>query len=60
MLLMSQLGNTQDDNKKVGMVNMMKYLKKTIAKEMSERGLSVEGENIYAIQMLPEDMSTPY
>ena len=37
----SQSGNTQDDNEKEAMANMMKALKKTIAKEMSERGLRV-------------------
>ena len=41
MHIISQLGNTQDDNEKEAMANMMKGLKKTIAKEMSERGLRV-------------------
>ena len=41
MHLISQSGNTQDNNVKEAMANMMKCLKKTIAKDMSERGLSV-------------------
>ena len=41
MQLISQSGNTQDDNKKDAMENMMKGLKKTIAKEISERQLLV-------------------
>ena len=41
MHLISQSGNTQDDNKKVAMANMMKGLKKTIAKGMTERRLRV-------------------
>ena len=46
MHLVSQSDNTQDDNEKEAMMNMMHGLKKTIAKEMSERGLRVvEGQS---------------
>ena len=39
--LISQSDNTQDYNEKKAMVNMMKGLKRTIAKEMSEKSLHV-------------------
>ena len=45
MHLISQSGNTQHDNEKEAMANIMKGLKKTLVKELSERGLRiVEGK----------------
>ena len=41
MYFILQSGNTQDDNKKDSMANMMKGLQKTIVKDMSERELCV-------------------
>ena len=41
MYLISQSGNTQDDNEKEAIPNIMKGLENAIAKEMSESGVRV-------------------